>query len=117
MCWPAMLIVLTSVFSLGLCLGKFWEKYSLLQEGQRQSLKVRVRTGPKHNDEGGCGAEEPFGEPEGESDIAVYFTKYGTKVHLFRCQALNSTDFEKMKKTTLCKHCMKNRRLSVLKSD
>ena len=80
-------------------------------------MKVRVRTGPKHNDEGGCGAEEPFGEPEGESDIAVYFTKYGTKVHLFRCQALNSTDFEKMKKTTLCKHCMKNRRLSVLKSD
>ena len=70
------------VFSLGWCLGKFWEKYSLLQEGQRQRMEVIVRTGPQHNDEGGCGAKEPFGEPEGEGDIAVYFTKTGTRVHL-----------------------------------
>ena len=80
-------------------------------------MEVIVRTGPQHYDEGGCGAKEPFGESEGEGDIAVYFTKTGTKVHLFRCPALKSTDFEKMKKTTICKHCMKNRRLSVLKSD
>ena len=83
---------------------------------------MKLRIGPKHKEvvteAGGCRAKEPFGEPEGESDtdIAVYFTKFGTKVHLYRCHALSSTDFGKMRKTTLCKHCMKNRRL-ILKSD
>ena len=80
--------------------------------------EVRVRTGPMHKNEGGCGAEEePFGESEGEGDIAVYITPHGTKVHLFKCQALKFTDFKKIKKTTLCKHCMKDKRLRVLKSD
>ena len=69
-----------------------------------------VRTGRQHYDEGGGGARR-F-DDDGEEDVEVYFTKTGTKVHLFRCPALKSTDFEKMKKTTICKHCMKNRRLS-----
>ena len=100
LCWPAMIIVLGCVFTLGLFLGRIWDQ--------------RRRIGLKHEEvvteAGGCRAKE--GE-EGDSDteVEVYCTKFGTKVHLYRCHALKSTDFGKLRKTTLCKHCMKNRRL------
>ena len=114
MCWPALVLAMIVVFSLGCCLGKFWEKYFLpKEEGHRQ----RMNTGPLHNDEGGYGAKELFGEREGEGDVTVYLTKTGTKVHLLRCPGLNAADFAKMRKTTICKHCLKNRRTSLLKAD
>ena len=123
MCWPALVLAMIVVFSLGCCLGKFVEKYFLPKEveGHRQRMKVAteviVKTGPLHNDEGGCGAKELFGEREGEGDVTVYLTKTGTKVHLLRCPGLNNADFAKMRKTTICKHCLKNRRLTLLKAD
>ena len=125
MCWPALVLARIVIFSVGCCLGKFWEKYLYFLpkevEGHRQRRKVAtevtVRTGPLHKDEGGCGAKELFGEQEGEGDIVVYLTKTGTDVHLLRCPGLNSADFSKMKKTSICKHCMKIRRLTLLKAD
>ena len=111
LCYPAIVLAMTMMFSLGVCLGKLWDLFP--EKGQRQ--KMLIRTGIQHYDEEGCGARRV--DDEGEEDIDVYFTKTGTKVHLFRCPTLKSTDFEKMKKTTICKHCMKNRRLSLLKSD
>ena len=114
MCWPALVLAMIVVFSLGCCLGKFWEKYFLpKEEGHRQ----RMNTGPLHNVEGGYGAKELFGEREGEGDVTVYLTKTGTQVHLLRCPGLNNADFAKMRKTTICKHCLKNRRTSLLKAD
>ena len=83
---------------------------------------MKLRIGPKHKEvvteAGGCRAKEPFGEPEGESDtdIAVYFTKFGTKVHLYRCQGLNTADIGKMKKAMICKYCMKMKRKKTSES-
>ena len=127
-CWPALVMAMIAVFSLGCCLGKVWEKYFFPNEveGHRQRMKVATevlqqevirKTGPLHKDEGGCGAQELFGEREGEGDVTVYLTKTGTKVHLLRCPGLNNADIAKMRKTTICKHCLKIRRKSLLKAD
>ena len=88
---------------------EIWEKcdkYALLPEnekGRRQTI-VFERTGRKHYEEGG-GRARRF-DDDGE-DVEVYFTKTGTKVHLLRCPALKATDFEKTRKTTICKHCIR----------
>ena len=98
LCWPAMIIVLGCVFTLGLFLGRIWDQ--------------RQRIGLKHKEvvAGGCRAKE--GEDgDSDTDVEVYCTKFGTKVHLYKCHALKLTDFGKLRKTTLCRHCMKNRRI------
>ena len=134
-CWPALAMTMIVVFSLGCCLGKVWEKYFLPNEieGQRQRMKVATevlqqetmrKKWPLHKDDRGCRAneqelfgEEVFGEREGEGDVTVYLTKTGTKVHLLNCPGLNNADMTKMRKTTICKHCLKIRRKSLLKAD
>ena len=80
MCWPALVLAMITVFSLGCCLGKFWEKYlyclSKEVEGHIQRKRVApqevtMRIGPLHTYEEGCGAKELCGEQEGDGDIVV----------------------------------------------
>ena len=71
--------------------------------GKRLCLKERGR---KHYEEEGGRARRLRFEDDGE-DVEVFFTKTGTKVHLLRCPALKATDFEKTRKSTICKHCIR----------
>ena len=105
------------MFSLGFCLGKVWEACSH-KEGQRQKNEVIIKTGVLHK-EGGLKAKDEFiGKCEREGDVTVFLTKTGTKVHLIKdCPGLINADLTQMKRTTICAHCLKIRRLALLKSD
>ena len=104
------------MFSLGCFAGKLWEACSH-KDGQRQRNEVIVKTGALHR-VGDWKAKEFIGECEREGDVTVFLTKTGTKVHLIKdCPGLHYADLTKMKTTTICRHCLKSRRLALLKSD
>ena len=95
------------------------------KEGQRQkntervgfATEVIIKTGSMHR-ERDLEAKEFIGECEREGDVTVFLTKTGTKVHLIKdCPGFNSADLTKMKRTTICKHCLRSRRLALLKID
>ena len=116
LCWPALAVAMIGCFSLGCCLGKVWEACSH-KEGQRQKNEVIIKTGAWHK-ERGLQAKEFIGKCEREGDVTVFLTKTGTKVHLIKdCPGLNYADLTKMKRTTICKHCLRSRRLVLLKID
>ena len=121
LCWPALALALIGCFSLGCCLGKVWGACPH-KEGQRQkeykdtervgvATEVIIKTGSMHR-ERDLEAKEFIGEYEREGDVTVFLTKTGTKVHLIKdCPGLNSADLTKMKRITICKHCLRSRRL------